>query len=87
MVMSLLVVDIWFYYSKSLNCCKEIRGLLDNGTGACPPNDLAAPCLEFVGNCADTEEQFRSLPPEQGGLPVDYVCHQVTAHQHVPLSS
>ena len=78
MVMTLLVVDIWFYYSKSLNCCKDIRAQLDRDSpGICPPNDFSAPCREFVGNCADTEEQFRSLPPDQGGLPEDYECHQV----------
>ena len=53
---------MWFYYSKSLNCCIEIRGLLDDGSGlVCPPTDLAAPCREFVGNCADTEEQASLL--------------------------
>ena len=75
-----LVATVWFYYSKSLNCCIEIRGLLDTldgVSGFCPPAIFAAPCREFTGNCADTEEQFRSLPPDQGGLPEDYECHQV----------
>ena len=38
MIMGVLVVDVWFYYSKSLNCCIEIRALLDDGSGlVCPP--------------------------------------------------
>ena len=77
MLMSVLTVDIWLFYSKSLSCCVQIRSLLDDGSGAlCPPAALAAPCREFSGNCADVEEQFRSVPPEQGGLPEDYECHQ-----------
>ena len=63
-----LVATVWFYYSKSLNCCIEIRGLLDTlegVSGFCPPAIFAAPCREFTGNCADTEEQasrHSSLP-------------------------
>ena len=52
---------VWFYYSKSLNCCIEIRKMLDDGSGlVCPPAAFTAPCREFVGNCADTEEQARA---------------------------
>ena len=68
---------MWFYYSKSRNCCVEIRSMLDDGSGeVCPPTLFSAPCREFVGNCADTQEQFTSLPEEQGGLPADWECHQ-----------
>ena len=65
-IMSVLVVDVWFYYSKSLNCCIQIRTLL-----GCDPSYLA-PCREFVGNCGDTEAQFASL--QDSGIPADYVC-------------
>ena len=42
---------VWFYYSKSLNCCIEIRGMLDDGSGTvCPPMLFTAPCREFTGN-------------------------------------
>ena len=46
---------------RSLNCCIDIRRILDAGSGLCPPNDLAAPCREFTGNrlAAPT----RSFPP------------------------
>ena len=48
-VMLLLVVEVWFFYSKSRNCCIEIRALLDNGSGLCPPTLFDAPCLGFSG--------------------------------------
>ena len=70
---------VWFFYSKSFNCCIDIRTFLDDDNGGlvCPPSDFSAPCREFVGNCGDTEEQFRSMSEENGGLPADYECHQV----------
>ena len=68
MIMSVLVVDVWFYYSKSLNCCIEIRLLL-----GCPASYLL-PCREFVGNCGDTKDQFATL--QDSGIPDDYECHQ-----------
>ena len=68
MIMSVLVVDVWFYYSKSLNCCREVRLLL-----GCDP-DYLLPCREFVGNCGDTKDQFVSL--QYSGIPDDYECHQ-----------
>ena len=72
--MSILVVDIWFHYSKASNCCVEIRSLLDDGSGlVCPPAAFTAPCREFTGNCADTIAQFSSVP---GAIPPDYECHQ-----------
>ena len=59
---------IRFYYSKSLNCCIEIRLLL-----GCPASYLL-PCREFVGNCGDTKDQFATL--QDSGIPDDYECHQ-----------
>ena len=45
MIMGVLIVDVWFYYSKSLNCCIEIRSLLDDGSGdVCPPAIFTLPC-------------------------------------------
>ena len=57
-----------FYYSKSLNCCIEIRLLL-----GCDPS-YQLPCREFVGNCGDTKDQFASL--QDSGIPEEYECHQ-----------
>ena len=64
-----------FYYSKSLNCCIEIRSLLDDGSGlVCPPAAFTAPCRGFTGNCADVLDQFSGV---QDALPDEYECHQV----------
>ena len=74
MLVSLLVTDIWFFYSKSKNCCIEIRSLLDDGTGTvCPPTVFTASCRGFVGNCADISLQFAGV---ESALPDDYECHQ-----------
>ena len=62
-----------FFYSKSLNCCIEIRGLLDDGSGTVCPQLFTAPCREFVGDCADVQAQFSGV---QDGLPEEYECHQ-----------
>ena len=69
---------MWFYYSKAVGCCAEVRALLngDGGGGALCPPDPALPCREYVGNCADLQEQFQSV---QGALPADYVCRQARA--------
>jgi len=76
-ILSVFVVDVWFFYSKSLNCCTEIRLLL-----GCDPSFLQ-PCRDFVGNCADLQAQFSAV---QDALPDDYECHQVQARA-APLSS
>ena len=55
-----------FYYSRSLNCCAEVRGFL--GCSA----DYTAPCLGFDGDCGDLAEQFKDVP--DSGLPDDYEC-------------
>ena len=77
---------VWFYYSKSLNCCLEVRAILDGGSGACLPA-FATPCNEFVGDCADLIAQFSSVGPDQGGLPTDYVCTQVFIVHHITIYS
>lgn len=66
MIMSVLVVDVWFYWSRAINCCSEVRALLGCET------DYARPCREFDGDCADLEAQFMGV--QDSGLEV-YVCH------------
>ena len=48
------------YYAKAVNCCAELRNILNSGPdgGACPP---VGPCREFEGNCADIVEQFATV--------------------------
>ena len=57
-----------FFYSRSLNCCAEVRGFL-----GCSPSYLD-PCREFTGNCGDLLEQFKDVP--DSGIPDDYECTQ-----------
>ena len=65
---TVLLIDTWLYYSKSLNCCIEFRGLL--GCSA----DPSQPCLGFTDNCAALREQFDGVPGL--GVPDDYHCRQ-----------
>lgn len=67
----LMPQDIWLYYSKALNCCLEVRTLL-----GCSPSYLE-PCLGFVGDCADLQDQFASV--EDSGIPEGYECAQFPA--------
>ena len=56
-----------FYWSRSVNCCAEVRALL-----GCAP-DPSAPCRGFGGDCGDLADQFRGIPY---GVPDDYECVQ-----------
>ena len=49
----MLVVNIWFAYSKGAVCCEQAMALL--GCAGSDPN--LAPCLGFTGSCADLMEQ------------------------------
>ena len=55
-----------FYYSRSLNCCLEVRAFL--GCSAA----YLEPCREFTGDCADLQAQFTGVP--DSGIPDDYEC-------------
>ena len=112
LVLSTLLVSIWFYSSRGQQCCAELRMMIDTGAGqVCPrsappsppappfapplpplpplpppppppallsPGGVVAtsdeallsdapgcppvgPCLGYVGNCADLQEQFATV--------------------------
>ncbi len=64
------------YYAKAVNCCAELKLILDSGPdgGDCPPVGL---CRGFPGNCADLPDQFAALPvlPDFPDGLADYTCH------------
>ena len=64
------------YYSRGVNCCAELRVLLDSGPdgGACPP---VGPCRGFDGNCGDITKQFADVPilPDYPAGMDDYLCN------------
>ena len=47
-VIAMLVVNIWFAYSKGLICCEESRVLL-----GCDGVDTLAPCMGITATCGD----------------------------------
>jgi hypothetical protein len=64
------------YYSKAVQCCAEVRFILDSGPdgGNCP---AVGPCRGFEGNCGQIAEQFASLavlPDYPNGM-AEYTCH------------
>ena len=66
LVCSALLVSIWFYQSRSAQCCAEIRAILN-----C---ESATSCLGFTGSCADLPQQFATLqgPFVYGTPPTEY---------------
>ena len=72
---SALLVSIWFYQSRSAQCCSEMRAILN-----C---ESAVSCLGFTGSCADLQSQFSTLqgpwvygtPPREHADLSDYECH------------
>eukprot|EP00854_Cymbomonas_tetramitiformis_P010512 gene10512-12438_t len=55
----MLTVTVWFYYSKSVTCCKSLRSHLE-----CPnASDVREPCLGF-GFCAALGTSGGMLPEE-----------------------
>ena len=75
LVCSALLVSIWFYQSRSAQCCAEIRAIL-----GC---ESAVSCLGFTGSCADLPQQFATLqgpfvygdPPSEHADLSEYECH------------
>ena len=79
LVLSTLLTSIWFFYSRGVQCCAEMRTILN-----CDP---AGPCLGFTGDCSDYQTQFAELqgpflysdgpgdPPTEHDSLADYVCH------------
>ena len=67
-VASQLLVNIWMFSAKGVNCCAEVRMLL-----GCPAD---GPCRDVEGNCGDLPEVFADTPVEPyfpDGLK-DYTC-------------
>ena len=63
------------YYAKAVNCCFDVRSLLDaDDPGICPP---VGPCRGFEGLCADIPAQFATVPvlPDYPNGLQDYTCH------------
>ena len=63
------------YYAKAVNCCAEVRLLLDSGPdgGECPP---VGDCRGFNGTCGELPKQFATvavMPDYPNGLQ-DYTC-------------
>ena len=90
LVLEMLLVNIWMYYAKSLNCCHTVRRLLDSGPdgGSCPEADITGPCRGFTGDCGDLSTQFASvavLPGYPNGLQ-DWSCTAFPDDDH-PLDS
>jgi hypothetical protein len=66
------------FYARGVNCCAELRGVLDSGPdgGHCPA-DAAAACRGFAGDCAALAAQFAAVPvlPDYPAGLSDYTCH------------
>ena len=75
LICSALLVSIWFYQSRSAQCCAEIRAVLN-----C---ESAVYCLGFTGSCSDLTQQFSDLqgpfvygiPPSEHADLSEYECH------------
>jgi hypothetical protein len=68
---------VWMFYAKGVNCCAELKRLLDSGPdgGACPPVGL---CRGFAGDCAALPGLFARisvLPDYPNGLGDTFACH------------
>ena len=75
LVAEALLISIWFYQSRSAQCCTEIRAILN-----C---ESPTSCLGFTGSCSDLQSQFATLqgpwvygtPPSEHQYLTDYACH------------
>jgi hypothetical protein len=82
LVCSALLVSIWFYQSRSAQCCAEIRAILN-----C---ESAVSCLGFTGSCSDLPQQFSTLqgpfvygtPPSEHADLSEYECHAFPDDAH-----
>ena len=74
-IMCVLVVSIWFYWSKGAVCCDAARALL-----GCTLGDPLGECLGFAGTCGDLVTQpqavaaFALLPDGQYISGGSFVC-------------
>ena len=61
-MLSLCVTNTWFYYVKAVNCCSQLRSILNSGPdgGFCPSS--GGPCRGFDGDCGALRTQFEALP-------------------------
>ena len=67
-----LTVETWFFYSKGVTCCGQLRELV--GCSA----DPGVPCRGFTNDCADLQAQFQELPPQvlpPGADVAGFTCH------------
>ena len=71
LLLTSLLIQIWFYSSKSTVCCAEIRDMLDDGSGTVCPVLSTLPCRGFTGDCSDIITQFTGV---QDAIPDDYYC-------------
>ena len=75
LVIEALLISIWFYQSRSAQCCAEMRAILN-----C---ESQTSCLGFTGSCADLQSQFSTLqgpftygiPPSEHADLSEYECH------------
>jgi hypothetical protein len=79
LVLSTLLTSIWFYYSRGVQCCAEMRAILE-----CDP---VGPCRGYSGDCGDYATQFANVegpfwyadgpkdPPTKHMYLDEYVCH------------
>ena len=80
LVIEQLLVNIWMFYAKAVNCCAEVRLLLDSGPdgGHCPP---VGECRGFNGTCGELPSQFSTvavMPDYPNGLQAR-MCAQTRA--------
>jgi len=64
LVISTLFVQVWMFWTKGLNCCTDVRSLINADGGACPPdpNGVGVACRGFTGTCGDIPTQFADTP-------------------------
>ena len=63
---------VWLFYTRSLNCCLEVRAKL--GCSA----DYTQPCREHAGDCSALPDLFRGFQDDANTYALDpaYSCHQ-----------
>lgn len=67
----LLVVDVWFFWSRSITCCREVRDFL-----GCPGEPTDA-CFSFQGDCADLPGQYAGVV--NSGIPAEWTFDSCSA--------
>ena len=84
MTLTSLLTAIWFYSSRALACCAELRSILSLTDSTCAEG---TPCRGVGADCADLLTQFADVQgpywySDGPGSPVsehmyldDYVCH------------